>query len=200
MSDQPNEGAEPSSLDGRVQRGARNRERIVEAMLAIVRSGNMQPTAEQVAERAGVGTRTVFRHFDDMDALYSEMSAAIRSEIAPIMFDPVPSGDLAERIRTVAHRRSEVFELIAPFQRAGAVHRWRSVFLRDEYVTLTRNLREQLILSLPELKTADPTVVEAADLLACTVAWYRMRDEQGLDVETARAVVILGLEGLLGVV
>jgi AcrR family transcriptional regulator len=51
-----------------VQRGARNRAAIVAALLELVGEGELEPTAEQVAERACVGTRTVFRHFADMES------------------------------------------------------------------------------------------------------------------------------------
>ena len=63
--------------DGRRRRGQNNRARIVTAMLEIIRTGDMSPSADQVAARADVGLRTVFRHFKDMDSLYSEMSLAI---------------------------------------------------------------------------------------------------------------------------
>ena len=53
--------------DGRVLRGARTRERIVDAVFELVSEGTVRPTAEEVASRAGVGIRTVFRHFDDME-------------------------------------------------------------------------------------------------------------------------------------
>ena len=49
-----------TALDGRVRRGARNRQTIVDALLDLVGSGILRPTAQQVADRAGVGIRTVF--------------------------------------------------------------------------------------------------------------------------------------------
>ena len=70
------------SADGRRRRGEDNRARIVAAMLEIIQEGEVSPSAEQVAERADVGLRTVFRHFSDMDSLYSEMSEAIEQMIA----------------------------------------------------------------------------------------------------------------------
>ena len=54
--------------DGRVQRGARNREAILDACLELIRERAALPTAQDVAVRAGVQVRTVFRHFDDMAA------------------------------------------------------------------------------------------------------------------------------------
>src|SRR3546814_3782718 len=46
------------------------------------------PSAEQVAARADVGLRTVFRHFKDMESLYREMSAVIEREVIPVMRRP----------------------------------------------------------------------------------------------------------------
>lgn len=199
MSDTSHPRADPPNADGRVLRGARNRERIVEAMLDIIRSGSLRPTAEQVAERAGVGTRTVFRHFDDMDALYAEMSAAIQQEIAPMLCEPLPAGTLADRVRQVVERRAAVFEIIAPFQRAAAVQRWRSTYLQENHAAMTRELRTQLRQVLPELDAQEASVLEAADLLTCWESWRRLRDDQGLGLRAARGAMRAGLAALLGV-
>ena len=55
--------ATPSELptDGRVQRSERSREAIIRAMLDLIGEGIASPTAQQVALRADVGVRTVFR-------------------------------------------------------------------------------------------------------------------------------------------
>jgi AcrR family transcriptional regulator len=70
--------------DGRRKRGDQSRRQIVDAMIDLVRSGEMSPSAAQVAERAGVGLRTVFRHFDEMEVLYREMAEVIRARIMPL--------------------------------------------------------------------------------------------------------------------
>jgi AcrR family transcriptional regulator len=49
--------------DGRRKRADANRRRIALAMLELVRAGETKPSADQVAEAAGVGRRTVFRLF-----------------------------------------------------------------------------------------------------------------------------------------
>ena len=68
---QPNEAATlaEQGQDGRRRRGQDNRARIVAAMLEIIHGGELSPGAEQVAQRADVALRTVFRHFSDMDSL-----------------------------------------------------------------------------------------------------------------------------------
>jgi len=34
-----------------------------------------------VTKRAGVGTRTLFRHFEDMDALFADMNGRVAQEV-----------------------------------------------------------------------------------------------------------------------
>ena len=65
---------ETHTPDGRRLRSERNKQKIVTAMMELVREGDYDPSVASIAERAGVGLRTVFRHFDDVDTLYREMS------------------------------------------------------------------------------------------------------------------------------
>src|SRR5947209_16703757 len=77
--------------DGRRRRAQDSRARIVAAMLEIVHAGEVSPSAEQVAARADVGLRTVFRHFRDMDSLYREMTVAIEAELMTVVATPFVS-------------------------------------------------------------------------------------------------------------
>ena len=49
--------------DGRRMRSERSRDAIIEAALQLVQEGILVPTAQQIADRAGVAMRTFFRHF-----------------------------------------------------------------------------------------------------------------------------------------
>ena len=199
MARAPDSSAEAPTLDGRVQRGARNRERIVKALLELVRAGELQPTAEQVANWAGVGTRTVFRHFDDMDSLYSEMNEAIQSEARRVVASPFDTtGSLGERIDLVVARRAALFELIAPFKRAAAVQLWRSDFLQEQHNRLNRGLREHLHGVLPELATRGEVAQDAAELATSFETWNRLREDQRLGRDRATAAVRAMLHGLFG--
>src|SRR5690349_22289922 len=71
-----NAAATPA-LDGRVRRGERSRDAIVGALFDLIGGGVLQPTAQQVADRAGVGIRSVFRHFTEMDSLYAAMDTRL---------------------------------------------------------------------------------------------------------------------------
>ena len=98
----------PLETDGRRLRAVRSRDQIVEAMLALVGEGEMNPSAAQVAARAQVGLRSVFRHFEDMDALYREMSARIEAEILPLVSAPFVARDWRGRICELLARRAQI--------------------------------------------------------------------------------------------
>ena len=175
--------------DGRRRRGQDNRARIVEAMLEIIRAGDMSPSAEQVAARADVGLRTVFRHFKDMDSLYREMSVVIESELRSIVESPFRSTDWKDRVVELVDRRAVAFEKIMPFKRASESFRHRSRFLDDDSSRLVTALRAILVRVLDPTFAGDPIRVEALDLLLSFEAWSRLRREQGLSTDQAAEVL-----------
>jgi AcrR family transcriptional regulator len=181
--------------DGRSLRGIRNRERIAEALFELIDEGTLVPTAEQVANRARVSTRSVFRHYEDMDGLFAEIARRLRDETLPAL--ETPAGPLPDRIRTVVANRARIFERIARFKRAGETQRWRSPFLQEHHEALAAELRGALVLYLPELAEAGPQRTEIADLLTSFEAWDRMRTLQGLDPEQAAATLVTALRQLL---
>ncbi len=158
-------------------------------MLALVRDGAIAPGAEQVAARAEVGLRTVFRHFEDMDALYREMAQAMEAEIRPFIVMPFASTDSRERILEVIDRRVRVFEKVMRFKNAADVHRHRSAFLKKNYQRLRDLQRSALRNALPQQISADPIRFEALDLLLSLDTWQRLRCEQKLSVARARATL-----------
>ena len=90
-----------SALDGRERRSARSREAIVQALFGLIGSGVLRPTAQQVAERAGVGIRSVFRHFADMESLFAEMNARLQAEALPILRSETVAGGVDRRARAL---------------------------------------------------------------------------------------------------
>ena len=178
--------AEPGARDGRVRRSERSREAIVGALLDLIGSGVAAPTARQVAERGGVGIRSVFRHFSEMESLYAAMDARLEREARRMFLGGERSGSLVERTRGFVRQRAAVFERIAPFKRAANLQRPRSSFLEQRHRLLQRELRADLLSWLPELRSADAALVESFDALGSFEAWDRLRTEQALG---AKAVV-----------
>ncbi|MDO8290271.1 MAG: TetR/AcrR family transcriptional regulator [Parvibaculum sp.] len=177
------------ATDGRRVRGAENRRKIVEAMLALIGEGAIAPGAEMVAARAEVGLRTVFRHFDDMESLYREISARMNEELMPIAAAPLPEGDGRARLNELAARRARVFERMMPFKIAADVHKHRSRFLTEEQAGMAAFMRASLIEALgPEL-ARDKQRLEALDMLLSFDVWRRLRVDQNLTVAQAKKLV-----------
>ena len=175
-------------VDGRVRRGERNRELIIDAVLELVGEGELQPTAEQVAARAGVGTRTVFRHFADMEGLHTEISARLEQDVRPMFEDPLPEGPTRDRLRALVRRRAAVYERIAPYRHSGSLYRWHSEVLAERHVAMNRELRAELDHVIGGEARA-PELREALDLVVSFEAWDRLRREQRLGPARAREVM-----------
>jgi AcrR family transcriptional regulator len=187
-----------TETDGRRRRSLDSRARIVAAMIALTQEGQVSSSAEQVAERAQVGLRTVFRHFNDMDSLYREMSLIVESRLSHEIDTAFTASDWRGRVDEMIRRRSAVFELITPFKRAEAAQRHRSRFIEQDIRRLNARLRALLGAVLPPQVAADRPVFESLDLLLSFESWDRLRREQNLSSEDARAVLQAVTDRLLG--
>jgi AcrR family transcriptional regulator len=187
--DAPRALSEPTQADGRRQRSVDSRTRIVQALLDLVGEGEISPSAEQVALRAQVGLRSVFRHFKDMDSLYSEMSQVIEAEIVKTFYRPHAGETVADRLTDLISRRAGLFERIAPFRRASTSLAHRSSFLGSEQRRMSAGLRKILEDALSPEIIADKAKVEALDLLLSFDSWNRLRRDQNLSPSEAEAVI-----------
>jgi len=182
--------------DGRRRRSLDSRARIVAAMLALIRAGELSPSAEAVAREAGVGLRTVFRHFADMESLFREMSEVMEAELRQIAETPFKASDWRGRTLELVERRSAGFERIAPLRRAADALRGRLPGLQYDHSKLALALREILRRLLP--REVDAARFEALDLLLSYEAWDRLRRDQGLSPAAARAALELAVTAVLG--
>ena len=183
--------------DGRLQRSERSRESIVQALLSLVREGDPRPTAERVAERAGVGIRTVFRHFSDMDSLFVQLNEKLSAELGPLLGEAQP-GTVEERCKALLANRSTFYERYAPFRKSSELQLWRSPFLQQQQQNEALLLKKHLTLWLPELEKASPDTIEACDVLTSFETWNRLRVTQELSRNRAMKVIEKALLKLLG--
>jgi AcrR family transcriptional regulator len=175
--------------DGRRERSRSSRARIVSAMLELVGNGDISPSAARVAEVAGVGLRSVFRHFDDMDALYREMCDAIEAKVIPIIME-VPTGDTwKERMLYTADKRARVFETILPYRISASVKRFQSEYLMRDYKRMRRLESATIEAQLPPSVLEDRMGARGIDVILSFQTWRLLRHDQELPVEEARAVV-----------
>ena len=185
-------------VDGRIRRGEENRRRLSEAFLELIRSGVQSPTAEAVAEKAGVGLRSVFRHFEDMETLYRELAEAIEAEVEPIWAVPFTATTWQGRLAEMIERRARVFERITPFRMASLVHRNESAFISQRHARFAIEQKHLLIAVLPPHVLKDAAAVDALDLVFSVDSWLRLRREQKLSIAAAKAVIARTASALTG--
>ncbi|HWD26353.1 MAG TPA: hypothetical protein VG387_04260 [Rhizomicrobium sp.] len=178
----------PPPQDGRHKRSETSRRAIVAAMLALVREGNVSPSAEEVAARGKVGLRTVFRLFENMESLYREMNALIAAEILPLAEAPFTSRTWRGVLDEIVLRRADIFERILPIKIAADANRRGSAFLDERARALNTLQRQTLLAHLPK-SLRDGIRLEALDLVLSFDTWRRLRRDQDLVPEHARTVV-----------
>jgi AcrR family transcriptional regulator len=187
----------PEETDGRRQRSLDSRARIVAAMIELTREYGAPPSAEQVAGRAGVGLRSVFRHFQDMESLYREMSRPIQAELQAWAQRPFKGATWQARVLELVERRGAVFEKVMPLRRASDTIRHSSPELQADNAKLTAALRSILSGLIPKGAVEGPTF-EALELLLSFEAWIRLRREQNLSPLQARRVLRKTVSALIG--
>ncbi len=174
--------------DGRRRRSQQSRDRIVAAMMTLVEAGAITPSAEEVAARADVGLRSVFRHFKDMDSLYAEMAIRLTRVYESALL-PFESSDWQGQLAEVIDRRLAVFERLLPFKRAADAHRHESPAIEANHAAALMLQRHRLQAVLPPHLVDDVPKFEALDMVLSVDTWVRLRNEQKLAPSAARAVV-----------
>ncbi len=184
-------------MDGRRQRSRSSRQRIVDAMMTLMAKGEMSPSAARVAEEAGVGLRTVFRHFDDMDAIYAEISGILAQQLMPIAMAPYHHSDWRSNVRELAGRRAQIFETMLPFRLAANVRRYSSPFLMGQYAQIVNLERELLLRQIPDHVRSQRLMTEALCAALAFQNWSLLRHDQQLTAEEASATIMLMVDGLM---
>jgi TetR/AcrR family transcriptional regulator of autoinduction and epiphytic fitness len=175
---------EPEPIDGRTARAARTRDAIVEACLELIDEGDLRPTAPRIAERAGVSVRSVFQHFDDLEALFSAVGDKVRVRLTPLIAPIDPTVPLAERATALVSQRATVLEEVTPVLRAALVHSAASPVISRQFAGGHAFFRDQVReVFAPELAAAtDPDHLETALVaLLSWSTWETLRASQGLD-------------------
>ena len=188
---------EASTADGRRQRSDRSRRRIIEALFDLISEGNMSPSAVSVAERADVGLRTVFRHFEDMDSIYDEMTDELMTVVMPKIVAPYDASTWRGRLTECVERRADLYEAVFPMRVCMMLRIYQSDFIQEQYKRDLRLERSSLKAILPKHITADRTLFAALEVTLGFPTWRRLRQDQKLSVENSKKTVQRMVDGLI---
>jgi AcrR family transcriptional regulator len=184
--------------DGRRLRREQNRAAVLDALVELFGEGNYQPGANEIAERAGLSPRSLFRYFDDVDDLNRAAIEHSQAAARPLLDVGAAPGDATDvKIKAVVEARLRLFEAIAPAARAARVCAPRHPVVAAQVNQTRRYLREQLRrLFAPELE-AVPEALPAIDVLCSFESHELLRGDQRLSRAKAAAVLTAAMTALL---
>jgi len=189
-------------VDGRHRRAERSRAAVVDALLSLYDDGVVRPGVADIAARAGVSPRSVFRHFADLEGL-AEAAIDRQWERVHVLFDaPAPEGDLGTRVSALVDQRLRLYGAVIGVARAAAVLSSSSPVVASTLRARRRLLGDQVVaLFAPELcARPGPARSELAAALEATASLENvdyLRTHARLGSDRAAAVVRRMLHALL---
>jgi TetR/AcrR family transcriptional regulator of autoinduction and epiphytic fitness len=190
------------TTDGRLARSERTRAAVAEAMLDCMEEGVLRPSAKQVAERAGVSTRAVFRHYESMETLL-EVTAELQIErVVAQLPEAVVEGSLDQRIEALVSHSARRNEITAPVRRAALLSEPFSAVIRERHgwmrATVRRQVRQAFAAELRALSETDRADrVAAIRALLSFSYWEELRRHTKLSVAAATRVLRSAVQALL---
>lgn len=190
-----------AAVDGRRLRRQQNREAVIDALLELFRDGTYQPSTAEIAAKAGLSLRSLFRYFDDVEDLHRAAAARQISLALPLVRLRIsPSEPTAAKIRAVVQARIRLYEQVGPSARALRAAAHRHDMLTAELRRNQSFLRGQLSeVFAPELAGPASALLPALQVLCSFESYELIRYDQGLSRASAEAGLIAAIGALLGV-
>jgi TetR/AcrR family transcriptional regulator, regulator of autoinduction and epiphytic fitness len=178
--------------DGRASRAARTRLAVVDALLRLNNRGQLRPTARDIATEAGVSLRSLYVHFDDLEALFVAASQRYTEKLSAALAPPVGEGPLADRLDSFVERRAFIHEFGAGSRRAARLQEPFSPALQQAIRAGGKALRADVRYCFgPEIAAAGEEggrgLVAALDVVTGSQVWDAMRVHQDLSAAEATA-------------
>ncbi len=190
-------------VDGRFVRTTATRRKILSATRELILGGTIDPTAREIAKKAGITTRTLFRHFPDMKALHRSLTEEADANAARVMDEPFPEGtsehnrdQWQQLLQVVIHRRVRVYESLLPLYISTIWSRNRAAMPDSIQRKGIARQRKRLKDVLPDAARHNPILFEALDGVLSIEYWISLRRDQRLSVAKATRVVRLAVEKL----
>jgi len=189
-------------IDGRTARAQRTREAIVDAVLGLLDAGDLRPSVEDIAARAGVSPRSIFQHFGDRETLLRAVGMRQTERVSQMVEHLPDTGPFDERLDAFVEQRARVLEFITPVRRSAVLN---EPFSEGSHAGLQAfrafKRAEAERVFTPELDARPPAeraeVVHALGAATDWSTWEALRAHQGLSVADARAVMRRTIAALL---
>jgi AcrR family transcriptional regulator len=188
-----------ATVDGRRLRREHNREAVLDALVELFGEGEYQPSSNDIAHRAGISPRSLFRYFDDIDDLHR---AAIERQLAaarPLLdIGADPDDPVATKIERLLAARVQLFETTAPAARSARVCSHRHPVIANQVRASRAFLRRQIARLFARELAGDRSMrLPAVDALCSFETYEMLRFDQGLSRSKAESALNTALTALL---
>lgn len=180
--------------DGRHARAERTQKAVTQGMLDCLEAGDVHPTAQHVAERAGVSVRAVFRHFDHLETLFAAVCELQYDRVLRSLRRVKVTGTLSDRVVAFIVQQARLNERISPVRRGAQRYEPVSPAIARCNERLRQRDREEIArvfeTELAELPQNERR--EAIRALAATSSWSHweeLRRHEHLAAPRARKVL-----------
>lgn len=134
--------------DGRSARRERNRDAVLDALVELTTEGADDPSIDDIADRAGVSYRSVYRYFKDRSEMMDEATDRAMAWLQPLLLNasgPVsPEDPLDHRIDSIVDARVEVYFQIADMVRQAMIQSFSNRKINEILLDARRKSRCQI--------------------------------------------------------
>ncbi|MDA9618255.1 TetR family transcriptional regulator [Pseudomonadota bacterium] len=163
--------------DGRNLRSINSQKLIVDACIKLFKAGNLEPTAQQVADESGVGIRTVFRQFDEMENLFKSVDAVLSKDYDfEVRYDPSSSFDA--RLQSAISHMNAGYEKHKLIMFMTVSKMWKYEFLRKNYLMYQDLIKSKTEEILPEVLSFDTESRHLFHASLCFAMWTRLQGQK----------------------
>lgn len=191
------------SPDGRIARRDRNRNAVLDAVIELFSEDHLDPGPGDVALRVGLSERSVYRYFEDREALLRAAMARHIERVMPLyVIHEIGRGPLDARIERFVTSRLRLYEAIESTARAARARAAVNEIFREQ-VNETHTLLQRQVDKhfAPELDAfGEPRRTARAvaiDTMCQLEALDHQRIHRELTVEQVHAVLVDALHALL---
>ena len=183
--------------DGRRLRSLASQNIIVDAMMNLIQSGILEPTAQQVADEASLGIRTVFRQAQDKETLFSKMDEKVIATYEKKIKNTKSTGNIAKRIKDLIELEADIFDANLQFYKATVANKWKYRLLQKNYERNQKHMKGLLYKWLPEINDLKENIQILLTSMNSAGYWVELRENQMLSKQEAMELKISIFEEIL---
>ena len=165
-----------NNQDGRILRSVKSQKLIVEAAIKLFKAGNFEPTAQLIANESGVGIRTVFRQFDDIENLLTSVADELSKDYSfEIKIDQGSS--FKDRLNATIDSRHGIYKRNKQMMYMTVSVAWKYKNLKERYKGYQRILKTKAEKVLPEILDLDTELQHLFDATLSFSFWTRLQGQ-----------------------